>query len=190
MSEGISQREFARRDGCTPKTVRDRIAVGALQQLADGKIDPSLVGTNWRKRNVDKNNLALALELDDAEDDPLQDNGIIDGEISDSIKKRADRLMLSNGFVMLETVEAERKKQNYLALRQELAYDKEASKVVVVDEILEEIAAQLGRVRALLLGIPVKVAPMIIGCKTAEDAKYVIEREIVFALAEITDFKG
>ncbi len=46
---GISIREFATRDGCNEKLVRRAIGNGRLLALSDGKLDPALVGTPWRK---------------------------------------------------------------------------------------------------------------------------------------------
>ncbi len=46
---GISIREFATRDGCNEKLVRRAIGNGRLSALPDGKLDPALVGTLWRK---------------------------------------------------------------------------------------------------------------------------------------------
>ncbi|MGI4806953.1 MAG: hypothetical protein ACRYF2_02460 [Janthinobacterium lividum] len=49
--EKISQREFARRDGCDPKLVRIAIDDGHLAPLPGGGLDAALVGTGWRRTN-------------------------------------------------------------------------------------------------------------------------------------------
>ncbi|TMV49259.1 hypothetical protein FGG78_40180, partial [Thioclava sp. BHET1] len=49
---GISIREFARRDGCSDTAVRKAIKDGRLRKLDDGTLDPDLVGTGWRPGNV------------------------------------------------------------------------------------------------------------------------------------------
>ena len=49
--EKISQREFARRDGCDPKLVRIAIEDGHIATLPGGGLDATLVGTGWRKTN-------------------------------------------------------------------------------------------------------------------------------------------
>ena len=51
MAMGISIREFARRDGCSDMLVRKAIKAGRLPALADGTLDPLLVGSGWRKAN-------------------------------------------------------------------------------------------------------------------------------------------
>lgn len=51
LVQGISQSEFARRDGCSKTLVQRGVKSGALVAYADGSIDPSLVGTPWRAGN-------------------------------------------------------------------------------------------------------------------------------------------
>ena len=55
METGISKREFARREGCSPPLVRRAIKQGKLAELPDGTMDPALVGTPWRAGNRDGN---------------------------------------------------------------------------------------------------------------------------------------
>jgi hypothetical protein len=52
--DGLTQAEFARRDGCTTGTVSKGVREGRLQLLPEGGIDPALVGTNWRYRSKDQ----------------------------------------------------------------------------------------------------------------------------------------
>ena len=54
MALGISRREFAKRDGCDERLVRNAIESGHLPTLEDGTLDPALVGTGWRKTNRKK----------------------------------------------------------------------------------------------------------------------------------------
>lgn len=51
MAQGISIREFARRDGCSDTLVRRAIKDGYLPAFEDGTLNPALVGTPWRKGN-------------------------------------------------------------------------------------------------------------------------------------------
>lgn len=47
----VSVREFARLDGCDDKLVRRAIKAGKQLILGDGKLDPALAGSGWRKQN-------------------------------------------------------------------------------------------------------------------------------------------
>jgi hypothetical protein len=50
-ADGISIREFARREGVSDKIIRRAISGGYLKPLPDGKLAPALVGTGWRRAN-------------------------------------------------------------------------------------------------------------------------------------------
>ncbi|MBC9208925.1 hypothetical protein IBL26_18910 [Roseomonas aerophila] len=50
-AEGISIREFARREGISDKIIRRAISAGYLTPLPDGKLSPAWVGSGWRKAN-------------------------------------------------------------------------------------------------------------------------------------------
>lgn len=47
----VSIREFAKLDGCDDKLVRRALTSGKLKAGPDGKLDPALAGSAWRKRN-------------------------------------------------------------------------------------------------------------------------------------------
>ncbi len=48
----VSIREFARREGCNEKLIRDAVKHGKLTKNSDGQIDAAKVGGGWRKRQV------------------------------------------------------------------------------------------------------------------------------------------
>lgn len=49
---GLSKRAFARREGCHESTVREAIRNKRLAVLPDDTIDPALVGSPWKGRNM------------------------------------------------------------------------------------------------------------------------------------------
>ncbi len=49
--DGISIREFARREGCSDRLVRRAVEQGKLHALSNGKLNPELVGSGWRHGN-------------------------------------------------------------------------------------------------------------------------------------------
>lgn len=53
-AEGIAIREFARRDGCHESLVRKALRRGNLVAGPGGKLDAQLVGTGWRRSNIDQ----------------------------------------------------------------------------------------------------------------------------------------
>src|SRR4029450_11571781 len=53
--QGISIREFARREKCSDTLVRKAIKAGSLTMFSDGTLDPALVGDAWRGANSPAN---------------------------------------------------------------------------------------------------------------------------------------
>lgn len=51
VADGVSIREFARREGCSDTLVRRAIGQGKLKKLGDGTVDSALVGSGWNKTN-------------------------------------------------------------------------------------------------------------------------------------------
>jgi len=52
---GLSNSEFARREGMSPTAIRKAKIEGRLSRLPDGSLDPALVGTSWTtQRKTDR----------------------------------------------------------------------------------------------------------------------------------------
>ena len=111
---GISIREFARRDGCSDMLVRKAIKRGRLHALADGTLDPQLVGSGWRKANRRGQPKVPPAPAD--------------------LEEIADQAVRIEGRAPYTLVEAERIKANYLALLRQLQYDRESGAVAPIDE--------------------------------------------------------
>lgn len=52
MKQGISIREFARREGVSDTLVRRALKTARLKAFDDGSLDPNLVGTAWCEANA------------------------------------------------------------------------------------------------------------------------------------------
>ncbi|WP_158808639.1 hypothetical protein [Beijerinckia sp. L45] len=177
MSEGISQREFARRDQCDEKLVRRKVTQGYLIPNADGTLDPGLVGTDWRKRPKKPAPIAdIEPEIVEADEDAVDAHA----------ERIASQLVTSPDFVMLSEAQAKQKKENYLALLKQLEYDVKSGAVVLVEDVASAVVAEFARVRNKLLSIPTRVAPRASILKTANEVKSLLEAEIVLALQELS----
>lgn len=53
MTENVTRREFARLERCDEKQVRRALERGLLTADSEGKLDPTLVGSGWRKPRAD-----------------------------------------------------------------------------------------------------------------------------------------
>ena len=131
---GISQREFAARDGCDEKLVRRKIKEGTLQRLPDGKLDPALVGTEWRDRPE-------RFERDK------------------KIANEAQAIVSADGFEIPPKATSEAKKEAYLAELRRLEYEQEAGQLVRIEDVTATVIAEMAKVRTKILAVPTRAAP-------------------------------
>ncbi|MFO1147783.1 MAG: hypothetical protein U1E62_05335 [Alsobacter sp.] len=148
--QGISIREFARRDGCSDMLVRKALKSGELVALPDGSLDPALVGTGWRLSN----------RRSAANGSSQGANASTDGPVPGETPERAaERIVVEEGHAPHSLAEAERIKENYLAKLRQLEFDLKSGEVVKVADVQRVLAAQCATIRNRLLSIPAEVAP-------------------------------
>lgn len=97
----------------------------------------------------------------------------------------AVRLLVASGADM-DIEEAKRVKENYLALREQLEYDRDAGLVVEVADVAKAVGEEYAKVRTKLLSIPSEHAPRIQRLKTVQEVQDVLHSIIVEALEELT----
>ena len=78
-------------------------------------------------------------------------------------------------------------KEHYLGLLRQLDYDEKAGFVVQIDEVVHRMAGELAVLRNLILGMPAKLAPRVIACRTPSEAEAVIRTECELVLRTISD---
>ena len=135
MADGISIREFARREDVSDTLVRRAIKQGRLRALADKSIDPALVGSAWREgnakapkqgANTGANTAPSANTSKTARPATKKVAAVLSDETVEAI---ADRLM-ADGAVMVSYAEALQNKENYLALLRQLEYEEKSGALV------------------------------------------------------------
>lgn len=159
MAAGISIREFARREGCSDTLVRRAVKQRRLAALEDGSIDPTLVGSAWRKRNATGANTSAnsVRTVRSSHEAPETDSEPHDDE---SLEDAAHR-MLAAGGANLEYAEALRVKENYLALLRKLE-NRQKSGAVIELAMAEQVFFNSFRAqRDSWLNWPVKVGPVL-----------------------------
>lgn len=173
MAEGLSIREFARRDGCDDKVVRRKITSGHLPTLPDGTLDDALVGTDWRRRTFKPADTG-----DENEDVRTFDE-------DETAEEIADRLVTESGAPWTKA-EAERVKENYLARLKQIDYDKRNGLVVEIEDVFKAVVGEYSLVRNKLTGIGSKLAHEVVLLQSAEEVKALIDKEVAKALEELT----
>ncbi|MBG0801641.1 hypothetical protein IYW40_09105 [Methylocystis sp. H4A] len=143
--EGLSFREFGRRDGCSEALVRRRVRAGYLPTLPNGRISAAYVGTAWRASASPG-----ARPVSSVRGVRLE---------NETPEEAAERIVFREGRVFETEDEAKRHKQSFLALLRELEYDRKSGFVVEIADSLQQLVAEYSVLRTRLLAIPNKVAP-------------------------------
>lgn len=169
QEKSLSIREFARRAGCDDKVVRRKIQSGHLPTDADGKLDPRYLDVDWRKGDPLPSAPASAAAL----------------SADKSIYDAAEEIVSAPGGAKWTKAEAERIKENYVALLRQLEFERESGLVVEIEDVVVAVASEYAVVRNRLLGIGSKVAPSVAVLKSAEEIKAIIDEEVIAALNEL-----
>lgn len=202
LVDGISIREFARRDGCSDRLVRDAITAGYLRKTADGKLDPAAVGTPWRKgnRGAEAGAESPRLRTPHHEDlrtstelaQPTVEIALEHQPHGGALKRQRRAEVVAAGDDEDSDPEtwtqaiADRRKATANARLRELEYDQKVGLVVPVDAVLELVAKEYASVRTRLLAIPAEQAPRIHRCRTPAEVQDALHELIVQALEGLT----
>lgn len=104
---------------------------------------------------------------------------------SESADEVAQRIMTGN-IELLDFDKARCFKENYLGLKAQLEYDRDAGLVVAVADVAKAVGDEYAKVRTRLLAIPAEHAPRIQMLKTAVEVQDALHEIIVEALEELT----
>jgi hypothetical protein len=164
MPQGISIREFARREGVSDTLVRKALKLNRLKAFDDKTIDPTLVGSAWRESNAKGANQSAnsshpVRTSPQVRTEPRTETPRVPFE-SESLPDAAKRYV-DSGVEMLDYAAALQKKENYLAHLRELEYEQKAGSLVDLDTataiLFEEFRAQ----RDAWLNWPTRVGPLV-----------------------------
>jgi hypothetical protein len=164
--KGVSLREFARRDGCDEKMVRKARDSGYLRVFDDGSIDPAFVGTGWRAGNrKNAESVRTGADISWTED--------------------AGSEITSAHGAPHSLAEAERIKENYLALLRRLEFEEKSNQVVATDDVGAIVTAEYAILRNRLSRIPTDAAQRLANLCSAEEVEAYLNTEICKALQEL-----
>jgi phage terminase Nu1 subunit (DNA packaging protein) len=175
----VSQAEYARRCGVSKKTVTQWKQEGKLV-LAEGGVDVEASDAYLKKyRSAGLKGNDQGNDSGNEGNEPLR---VLEGETSE---QAAERILSATGADMT-IEEAKRVKENYLALLNQLEYDRESGAVVAVADVAKAVGEEYARVRTRLLAIPSERAPDIHRMKTVAQVQDALQEMIVQALEELT----
>lgn len=101
-------------------------------------------------------------------------------------EQAADRIVNVEGRAPYSKAEAERIKENYLALLRQIEYDREFAAVVEIDDVIAAVVGEYALVRNKLLNIGSRIAPRAAALRSADEVKALIDGEIAMVLEELT----
>lgn len=179
----VTQAEFARMRSVSRKTVTIWKQQGKIVLTADGRVDVEasddlLSGRPDSYRGgVTKSSqrMAEAAPAVDELADQTPKPPVLDASIEE-IAKQANWTL----------AEAQRIKENYLALLRKQEFDVEQGKLVEIETIAQQVEREYAVVRERLLTIPGKVAAALVGCDRATIESRLLD-EVIEALDELHD---
>lgn len=196
----MTQAEFAKRRGVTPARVSQWKTSGNIAMTPDGRVD--VEASEWMLADRPAQNRGGKVKPPPAE--PPKEKQKQKQKPGPKPKRRPERLdvdavgdaaskalkaiedMVAEGKGLVSHAEAARLKENYLAKLRELEYDVKSGAVVEVAEVGKKVAAEYAAVRAGLLAIPSKTAPMIALMREAEEVSAALTAAIGQALEALT----
>lgn len=198
-AEFVSVREFARLDGCDDKLVRRAIKAGKLPISAEGKLDPALVGTGWRKQNrraadsadigadtrkMSASNVRTPKRAKKVSAPSAEEAEAASEEMfSEEVESFLDNVLAGN---YADTGTAERVKENALAAKHLLAARRDAGHLVEIEQA-EDVLFEMQRAqRDAWMNFPTRVGP-VLAAELGVGADKVVEALTVHVHQQLDD---
>ncbi|WP_147486763.1 hypothetical protein [Burkholderia pseudomallei] len=132
----VTQREFAKLAGCDEKQVRRAVTSGKLKPDADGKLDPALVSSGWRRPIRSSKSVADSADISKVSAKSVRTakpastfrtEPIVDED--DTPTEAAAKLVMAMGATK-DLAEAIRIKENFNALLKQLEYEQKSGSLI------------------------------------------------------------
>lgn len=127
----VTQREFAKLAGCDEKQVRRAVASGKLKPDADGRLDPALVSSGWRRPIRSSKTVADSADTLKVSAKTVRTESVRAPVVdeNDSPTEAAAKLVMAMGATN-DLAEAIRIKENFNALLKQLEYEQKSGSLV------------------------------------------------------------
>jgi hypothetical protein len=128
----VTQREFAKLADCDEKQVRRAVASGKLKPDADGRLDPALVSSGWRRPIRSSKAVADSADISkvsakNVRSESVRTEPIVDE--NDTPTEAAAKIVMAMGATN-DLAEAIRIKENFNALLKQLEYEQKSGSLV------------------------------------------------------------
>jgi hypothetical protein len=172
----VSQAEFARLRGVSRKTVTLWKGQGRLVLTADGLVDVAASDAMLAQRPP---------VYRGGKKKPRKDEPATAPDAPPVMDRPPEEIAKIAGWSLPE---AQRVKENYLALLREQEFNIAQGNLVLIDDVVTEVTRQFGIVRERLLNLPGKLAPLLASADS-ERAKVeaAIREELYEALSQLSE---
>jgi hypothetical protein len=182
---GLSIRGYARHRGVSHTAVRKALAAGRITPSPDGTIDPMAADEQWAtSTNLSKPRNSVTgvpkkRRAPGAPPDPLGVPRLEDGVASPSGEGGAPRLVSSYAA-------SRAAREAYLARLAKLDFEERSRKLVDADQVRAQIYGLGRRLRDAFLGMPDRIAPLLVGQADQAEVHRLLTQEIMICLAELS----
>ena len=182
---GLTIRGYARHRGVSHTAVRKAMATGRIKASPDGSIDPKVAdrqwteGTDLSKPRNSVTGVPLKRRAPGAPSDPLGTSGLEEGLAPLPPEGGAPRLVSSYAA-------SRAAREAYLARLAKLEFEQRSGKLVDADEVRAQIFGLGRRLRDAFLGLPDRVAPLLVGQPDQAVVHRLLTEEVMTCLAELS----
>ena len=182
---GLTIRGYARHRGVSHSAVRKALATGRIKASPDGSIDPKAADRQWEtatdlsKPRNSITGVPRKRRAPGAPSDPIGSAGLEEGLASLPGEGGAPRLVSSYAA-------SRAAREAYLARLAKLDFEQRSGKLVDADQVRTQIFGLGRRLRDAFLGLPDRVAPLLVGQADQAVVHRLLTQEIMTCLAELS----
>ena len=182
---GLSIRGYARHRGVSHTAVRKALGAGRITPSPDGAIDPVAADEQWATAtNLTKPRNSVTgvpkmRRAPGAPPKPLGVPGVEDGVASQPDEGGAPRLVSSYAA-------SRAAREAYLARLAKLDFEERSGKLVDADQVRAQIYGLGRRLRDAFLGMPDRLAPLLVGQADQAIVHRLLTEEVMTCLAELS----
>lgn len=159
----VTQREFAKLAGCDEKQVRRAVASGKLKPDADGKLNPELVSSGWRRPIRSSKVVADSADISkvsakNVRSPSVRTDPVVDAD--DTPTEAAAKLVMAMGAEH-ELAEAIRIKENFNALLKQLEFEQKSGSMIDLAVARTVLFDSARAARDSWMNWPMRVGPKI-----------------------------
>jgi hypothetical protein len=191
MTDSISIREFARREGVSHSLVCQALKKGKLTRLANGLMDPKLVGTPWhadlRDRPPRPSKPAKVSSPPPQSTPPPEEPSTPEEPALPGASTSAPESAAGSTGKGLPYGEALRVKENYLAFLRRLDYEQRSGSMIDMAQAQSVVFDLCREQRDIWLAWPARVAPLIAAEMGIADLDKLVTALTVYVHRQLTE---